>query len=125
MSTRADADKLIGAYIPSSWVESTQNRMACYTQLAKALTFDDTDDLERQWIDRYGKLPRQARNLLVCHKIKIAASRRNISMVEIAAQKLMLTRNNDYILLDKRFPRLQKTKPTDKLYEALRFLMEM
>ena len=50
--SQADADKLIGAYIPSSWVESTQNRMACYTRLAKALTTDDTDDLEREWIDR-------------------------------------------------------------------------
>ena len=125
MSTRADADKLIGAYIPASWVESTQNRMACYTRLAKALTTDDTDDLEREWIDRYGKLPAQARNLLICHKIKILASRRNISQVEISGQKLMLTRNNDYILLNKRFPRLQKIKPTDKLYETLKFLREM
>lgn len=125
MSTRADADKLIGAYIPSAWVESTQTRMSCYTQLAKAMSTDDVDDVERQWADRFGKLPRQARNLLLCHKIKILATRRNITHVEISGQKLLLTRNNDYITLDRRFPRLQKIKPTDKLYEALRFLQEM
>ena len=125
MATRADAAKLIGAYIPSLWIENTQTRMSCYTQLAKALTIDDVDDLERQWIDRFGKLPRQARHLLLCHKIKILATRRHISAVEISGQKLMLTRNNDYITLDRRFPRLQKIKPTDKLYEALRFLQEM
>ena len=125
MATRADADKLIGAYIPSLWVENTQTRMSCYTQMAKALTIDDVDDLERQWIDRFGKLPRQARNLLLCHKIKILATRRHITAVEISGQKLLLTRNNDYITLDRRFPRLQKIKPTDKLYEALRFLQEM
>jgi transcription-repair coupling factor (superfamily II helicase) len=99
--------------------------MSCYTQLAKAMTTDDVDDLERQWTDRFGKLPREARNLLICHKIKILATRRNISHVEISAQKLLLTRNNDYITLDRRFPRLQKTRPTDKLYETLRFLQEM
>ena len=125
MATRTDADKLIGAYIPSLWVENTQMRMNCYTQLAKALTTDNVDDLERQWIDRFGKLPRQARNLLLCHKIKILATRRHITSVEISGQKLMLMRNNDYITLDRRFPRLQKIKPTDKLYETLRFLQEM
>ena len=125
LSTRPDADKLIGAFIPEAWVESTRSRMACYTQLAKALTPDDVDDLERQWIDRFGPLPRAARNLLIAHKIKILASRRNISAVEISGQKLMLTRNKDYILLDRRFPRLTKIRPSDKLREALRFLQEM
>lgn len=125
MATRPDAAKLIGAFIPSTWVESTQTRMSCYTQLAAALSEDDVDDLERQWIDRFGKLPREARHLLLCHKIKILATRRHISSVEISGQKLMLTRNNDYITIDRRFPRLQKVKPTDKLYEVLRFLVEM
>ncbi len=125
MSTRADADKLIGAYVPAAWVESTQTRMSCYTQLAKAMTPDDVDDIERQWADRFGKLPREARNLLICHKIKILATRRMITQVEISAQKLLLTRNNDYITLDRRFPRLTKVRPTDKLYETLRFLQEM
>lgn len=124
-STRADTAGLIGSYIPAAWVESTQTRMSCYTQLAKALTLDDVDGLERQWTDRFGALPREARHLLLCHKIKILASRRNISQVEISGQKLMLTRNKDYILLNRRFPRLQKTKPTDKLHEALRLLQEM
>ena len=125
MATRPDADKLIGSFIPTAWVESTQVRMSCYTQLAATLTLDDVDDLERQWIDRFGKLPRQARNLLICHKIKILATRRHITAVEISGQKLLLTRNNNYITLDNRFPRLQKIKPTDKLYETLRFLQEM
>ena len=99
--------------------------MACYNQLAKALTEDDVDDLERQWIDRFGPLPRQARHLLIAHKIKLIASRRNISNVEISGQKLMLTRNKDYILLDRRFPRLTKIRPSDKLRETLKFLQEM
>ena len=125
MATRADAAKLIGAYIPAAWVESTQTRMACYTQLAKALTPDDVDDVERQWADRFGKLPREAKNLLLSQKIKIQATQRHIAAVEICGQKLLLTRNNDYITLDRRFPRLQKIKPTDKLFETLKFLQEM
>jgi hypothetical protein len=37
----------------------------------------------------------------------------------------MLTRNNDYILDNKRFPRLQKVKAHEKLQEALRMLQCM
>lgn len=125
LATRADAKSLIGAFLPEAYIESTRTRMACYSQLAKAFTMDDADDLERQWIDRFGPLPPEARNLLTLHKIKIAASRRNISMVEISAQKLMLTRNKEYILENKRFPRLTKVAPVDKLKETLRLLLAL
>ncbi len=126
MTTRSDAkDKLIGAFIPSGYMDSTRLRMNAYTQLAKAFTTDEVDTLEREWTDRFGKPPRELRHLLQLHKIKVLASRRNISQVEISGQKLMLTRNNEYILTQKRFPRLQKTRPADKLAEALRMLESM
>lgn len=122
MSTRADAATLIGAYIPSSYMESTRMRMSAYTQLAQATTTDAIDDLERDWHDRFGRLPHEARNLLTVQKIRILATRRNISQVEISGQKLMLTRNKDYLLDNKRFPRLAKIRPVDKLTETLGML---
>ncbi len=127
LATREDAKEkqLIGAFIPSAYMDSTRLRMNAYTQLAKACTPDEVDDLEREWRDRFGAPPRELRQLLILHKIKILASRRNISQVEISGQKLMLTRNNDYILTNKRFPRLVKTRPADKLAEALSMLQSM
>lgn len=125
MSTRPDADKLIGAYLPEAYVESTRTRMSCYSRLAKVCSLDETDDLERQWIDRFGPLPREARNLLTVHKIRLVASRRNISMVEISGQKLLLTRNKQYIMENKKFPRLSKVKPEEKLGETLRLLLAL
>ena len=122
MATRSDADTLIGAFLPSSYMESTRMRMAAYTQLAQATTTEDIDDLERDWHDRFGRLPREARHLLTVQKIRILATRRNISQVEISGQKLMLTRNKDYILDNKRFPRLTKVRPADKLTETLGLL---
>ncbi len=125
MATRSDHAELLGAYLPAGYVESTRTRMACYTQLAKCCTHADADDLAAQWKDRFGPLPAEAQHLLLVHKIKIAASNRNIAQVEISGQKLMLTRNNDYILMDKRFPRLRKLHAADKLQEALQFLTAM
>ena len=61
-------------------------------------------------------------HLLDSHKIKILASTANISMVEISGQRLMLTRNGDFILLSNKFPRLASVSPADKLRETLEML---
>ncbi len=126
MATREETKgEIIGAYIPSSYMDSTRLRMNAYTQLAKAFTEEETDELARQWTDRFGQCPQELTHLLLVHKIKIQASRRNISQVEISGQKLMLTRNNEYLLTQKRFPRLVKTRPEAKLAEALSMLQNM
>lgn len=125
MSTRQDANSLLGAYIPSTYVHDTRSRMECYTRLAQAISDKDIDTLAEQWKDRFGPSPNEVMYLLILQKIKIIASQRNISMVEISGQKLMLTRNNDYILINRRFPRLQKKKPEDKLTETWNLLSSM
>lgn len=52
-------------------------------------------------------------------RIKALAAAKGIATVEIQAQRLMLHRNGDYILLEgKRFPRLTKDKPLAKLIEV-------
>ena len=125
MATRADADSLIGAFIPSAYVTSAKTRMECYTALARACTTEAVDDLEREWLDRFGRLPKEVHHLLTVQKIRILATRRAVTAVEISGQKLLLTRNNDYILIDKRFPRLQKLRHADKLREAQKMLEMM
>ena len=125
MATREDTSGLLGAFIPAAYVPSTKSRMECYTQLAQATTVQGLDDLASQWVDRYGPLPREVQHLMVLQKIKVIASQRHISMVEISGQKLMLTRNNDYIVLNRRFPRLQKRQPAEKLTEAWQMLASM
>ena len=125
MATRADADSLLGAYIPSTYVQDTRSRMECYTRLAQAVADKDLDVLADQWKDRFGPLPDEVLHLILLQKIKIIASQHHISMVEISGQKLMLMRNNDYILINRRFPRLQKKKPADKLAETWNMLCSM
>ena len=111
-------DDVLGAFIPSSYVDSTRARMECYSMLAQTNNFSDVDEIERNWRDRYGILPPEANHLLSVQKIKIAASKKRISLVEIRGQRLMLTRNDDYILFMNRFPQLQKKNSAEKLVEA-------
>ncbi|WP_411827887.1 hypothetical protein [Luteolibacter sp. AS25] len=62
-------------------------------------------------------------NLFTIARIKAEAASNQITSVEISAQRLMLQRNGSPILMDgSRYPRLAKTKPADKLNEALEML---
>ncbi len=124
-ATQKDKRTLLGAFIPSSYVSSTQSRMVCYSSLAQSNTLSGVDEIERNWRDQYGVLPSEVQNLLSIQKIKIAAAQKRISLVEISGQRLMLTRNNDYILVMNRFPQLQKTKPKEKLLEARQMIAHL
>ena len=50
------------------------------------------------------------------------ASERGITVIESKEDKLMLTRNNDFIMVGGKFPRLAKKEPRARLNEIKRLL---
>jgi len=113
----------IPAFIPAAWLSDTSLRITAYRELSEAGTEKAVDALESSWRDRFGRLPEPAQNLLTIARIKAIAAQQRIASVEIAAQRLMLHRNGDYILLEgRRFPRLKSENPAKKLTEAIEML---
>ena len=83
-------------------------RISAYKELAELVSFKELKALRTRWQDRFGKIPAPVTNLLLASEVKLAAADANISSVEIRAQRLMLTRNGEYIFVaSKRFPRLK------------------
>ncbi|MCP5544611.1 MAG: transcription-repair coupling factor [Akkermansiaceae bacterium] len=114
---------LLPAYLPSSWIEETSIRITAYRELSEAGTEKAVDALDKSWRDRFGRLPDAAQTLLTIARIKALAAAENIAAVEISAQRLMLHRGGDYILLEgRRFPRLKAASPVGKLNEAIEML---
>ena len=98
-------------------------RIRSYKQLAEAASEKVINQLKENWQDQYGRLPAPAQNLLQTTLLKIAAAHANITSIEIKSQRLMLTRNNQYIMLSQtRFPRLTCANPKRKLAEATEML---
>jgi transcription-repair coupling factor (superfamily II helicase) len=58
-------------------------------------------------------------NLVTMTEIKLSAAARKFSSVEVKDEKVMLQRNNDYVLLGAKFPRLSAMDPAEKLRELL------
>ncbi len=114
---------LLPAFIPTAYLSDAKLRINSYRELAEANTSKAIDSLEKNWIDRHGRLPEPVKHLLTIARIKAEAASNNVSSVEISGQRLMLQKNGSPILLDgSRYPRLMKTKPAEMLEEALEML---
>jgi transcription-repair coupling factor (superfamily II helicase) len=114
---------LLPAFIPTSYLSDAKLRINAYRELAEANTPKSITALEKNWIDRHGRLPEPVKHLLTIARIKAEAASNNVSSVEISVQRLMLQRNGSPILMNgSSYPRLAKTKPSEKLQEALEML---
>ena len=58
-------------------------------------------------------------------ELKTLASDRGIAGIETKEDKLMLTRNNDYITLAGKFPRLTKQEPKARLSEIKKLMLAL
>jgi transcription-repair coupling factor (superfamily II helicase) len=83
------------------------------------------DGLQKELRDRFGPLPPPVELLLQVAELKILASERGITILEVKEDKLMLTRQDDFITLGGKFPRLTKKDAKGRLKEIKKLLLAL
>ncbi|MEO8428316.1 MAG: transcription-repair coupling factor [Verrucomicrobiota bacterium] len=111
------------AYIPFDYIMDARQRIEIYRRLAQVTDKIALAQLKSELRDRFGPLPDALEILFKVTEIKILASEREITVIETREGKLMLTRNNDYITLGGKFPRLAKKSAAARLNEIKRLLL--
>jgi transcription-repair coupling factor (superfamily II helicase) len=124
MQRRGPAEK-IAAFIPMAYVGEARQRIEIYRKLAQANEKPALEALRAELRDRFGPLPPAVELLLLVGEIKILAGEKTVTILEVKDDKLMLTRNNDYIMLGGKFPRLTKPDATGRLKEIKRLLLAL
>jgi transcription-repair coupling factor (superfamily II helicase) len=81
--------------------------------------------LEKELRDRFGPVPLPLDLLLQVAELKLLASEKGITLIEVKEDRLMLTRNNDFIMVGSKFPRLTKKKAGDRLKEMKKLLLAL
>ncbi|MBI2946706.1 MAG: DEAD/DEAH box helicase, partial [Verrucomicrobia bacterium] len=112
-------------YIPFAYIGEARQRIEVYRKLAQITDKPSLDRLRRELLDRFGKLPRAMELLLLVTELKYLASDRGVASLETKEDKLMLTRNNDYITLAGKFPRLTKKDARARLLEIKKLLLAL
>lgn len=113
------------AYLPPQYISEPRLRIEAYRKLADAADSAQLDKLRAEWQDRFGPLPEAACLLLQVAEIKLLAASKNVSLIETEGDKLKLIRNNQYLTLAGRFPRLEKKQPAARLNEIKRLLVSL
>jgi len=71
------------SFLPDDYVEDQNERMTIYKRLARLETPEDVDGTEIELIDRFGRLPPAAANLIELSRIKLRAMHLGIGLVQL------------------------------------------
>jgi transcription-repair coupling factor (superfamily II helicase) len=121
-STNATATHPAAAYIPFKYISDAKQRIEIYRKVAQATDKNSLQNLQTEMRDRFGEVPRPLELLLLVTELKMMASDRAITAIEVKEDRVMLTRNNDFIMIGTKFPRLTKKDAAGRLKEIKKLL---
>jgi transcription-repair coupling factor (superfamily II helicase) len=113
------------ASLPASYIAEPRHRIDLYRKLAQAADPAALRDLKNELRDRFGPLPPPAELLLKATELKLLAAERNVTAIETKGDKLMLTRNHDFLMVSGKFPRLTRTTPSARMNEIKKLLLSL
>ena len=113
------------AAAPHKYIPEPQHRIEIYRKLAQATDKVALETLQQELRDRFGPLPPAVELLLAVTELKILASEKNVTVIEVKGDKIMLTRNNDFITLGGKFPRLTKKDAKARVKEIKKLLLAL
>jgi transcription-repair coupling factor (superfamily II helicase) len=113
------------AGLPAAYIVEPQHRIEMYRKLAQAADASALDELKKEFRDRFGPPPPAVELALKVAALKIAAAARRVTVIEVKDNKLMLTRDNDYVMVRGKFPRLTRRLPAARLEEIKRLLLAL
>ncbi|HSY74737.1 MAG TPA: transcription-repair coupling factor, partial [Dongiaceae bacterium] len=117
VEVRLALDFLNDSTLPDNYVTEPQHRIEIYRKLAQATDKFALDALQKELRDRFGPLPPPVELLLAVGELKILASEKSVTAIEVEEDKLKITRHNDFITLGGKFPRLTKKEAKARLKE--------
>jgi transcription-repair coupling factor (superfamily II helicase) len=77
------------AYLPDDYVEMPAERVAIYRRLAEAKTLSDIEMVQEELIDRFGRLPEAAENLMGLVSLKLLGTKLGLRSLQIAPRQVL------------------------------------
>lgn len=121
----ATAHANTAAVIPTAYVEDESLRVSLYRRIAALAWENEVNDFQREIRDRFGPVPEPLERLLLIARLRIVAHKHGIQEIETREDKIMITRNNDYLMPGGRFPRFRAKAVTARLKELLNLVRRL
>ncbi|MCS6810407.1 MAG: transcription-repair coupling factor [Tepidimonas sp.] len=79
------------ALLPQDYCGDVHLRLSFYKKLATAKTHEQIDALVEEIVDRFGKLPPPAQNLIDVHRLRVLAHRCGVAKIDAAPSHVLIT----------------------------------
>jgi len=76
------------------YIESVEQRLTVYRRLSRIKQISDIQDMKKELIDRYGKLPREAENMLLKIMLRVYCIQAGVNRLDLNPNTLTLTFSN-------------------------------
>jgi transcription-repair coupling factor (superfamily II helicase) len=113
------------AYVPRSYIREAKDRIEIYRKLAQVLDRAELEKWREELEDRFGRPPPAIGLLWQVAELKLLAAERGVTSIETRGDRLMVTRRDDFIMFDGKFPRLTKHSAAARLKEIRVLLMAL
>lgn len=80
----------LAAHIPEEYVSNLNTRLSLYHRLARVEYIEEVADMTQEFKDRFGALPQPVDNLLYMVKIKVLATRAQVSSVSAQGRQIVI-----------------------------------
>ncbi|RJP87647.1 MAG: transcription-repair coupling factor [Desulfobacteraceae bacterium] len=80
----------MSVFIPEDYIADIDQRLMAYRRLAKMMELGDVSDFKEELIDRYGRLPQEAGNLLLKIMLKILSVKAGVKRLDVNERFLFL-----------------------------------
>ncbi len=85
----------INAYISNEVVKEDRLRLDLYKRLSKAKSLDEVYEIEKEIVDRFGKVDKETQNFIDKIKIKVLAKNKNIKSISNFGANITIIYNDD------------------------------
>ena len=93
------------AHIPEEYVSNLNTRLNLYHRLASMEHIEEVEDMAQEFEDRFGPLPQPVENLLCVVKIRILATRAEVSSISTQGRQIVIKSHEAVIASEaKQFP---------------------
>ena len=76
---------------PDDYIESVEQRLTLYRRLSRIIHISDLNDIKKELADRYGRLPKEAENMLLKIMLRVYCIQKGIKRLDITPDVLTLT----------------------------------
>ena len=80
----------VSAAFPAEYINSERLRLDFYRRLALLETQEEIDQLRKELTDRFGRLPQEAENLLLCGEIRVLGISEKIDSISCTDNKVVM-----------------------------------